>query len=343
MMTYTEAKEQAGEFLRLSLNYLAKYDLPANPVNYTIWYEYVSGKNPKLKKAIDKSFKNAKVINNSSLENLYQNFIADGDRIVVSRLLTKISLMLKDVSGHVTNMEGDISGHGQNLQNLAGEIEKAHDYEDIKNIVDKMLVETRALVRSGKKLQARMRVSSEDLKLLHKELEKSQKEAQTDALTTLINRRGLETKMELERIRAKQNSSPFSIIMIDIDYFKKVNDKFGHLVGDSLLKNFALLIKDFLRQKDTAARYGGEEFLVLLPDTGINGAKVVAEKIKKSLAVKEWKIKESGESMGKISASMGISLYRLNEPEKDLIERADKALYHAKESGRNKVVVENEF
>ena len=330
-------------FLVFAVSAFAKFNLSANPVNYAVWYEYVSGKNLKLKKAIDSAFKTEKPFNNKKIENLYQKYVTDGDRIVIGKLLTKISLMLKDVTTHVADTEGDLAGHGKNLGELADQITEVHDHKDIRNIVDQMIVETKALVNSGKRLQTKMKISSDDLKQLHQELEKSQQEAQTDALTSLINRRGLEKRFELERIRAKQNNSPFSIIMADIDHFKRINDNFGHLVGDSLLKNIAIMLKQHLRQNDIAARYGGEEFLILLPETSIEGAKAVAQKIKKALSVKEWKLKETGESMGKITLSMGISMYKLNELEKDLIKRADDALYLAKEQGRNRIITENEM
>lgn len=342
-MNYPEEKTKAGEFLRLALNYIARYNLPANPVNYTVWYEYVSGKNIKLKKAIDRSFDASIPLNSPIVENLYQKYVADGDRIVVSKLLTQISLMLKDITGHVSETEGDLAGHGNKLGELANQISEANDYQEVKKIVDEMLVETKELINSGKRLQNRMKISSDDLKQLQQELEKSQQEAQTDTLTTLINRRGLEKKFELERIRARQNDTPFSIVMIDIDHFKKVNDTYGHLVGDSLLKSLAGLLKVHLRKNDIAARYGGEEFLILLPETGLAGAEAVGRKIQSALSTKEWKIKETGKSMGKITVSMGIAVYKFNEPEKALIKRADDALYMAKQSGRNLIVTENKL
>ncbi len=342
-MNYTEEKDKAGEFLRLALNYIAKNNLPASPVNYTVWYEYVSGKNLKLKKAIDQSFEAKKPINSAYVERLYQKYVADGDRIVVGKLLTKLSLMLKDISRHVSETEGDLAGSGKKLEYLSDKIAQANDYEGIKEIVDDMIVETRNLVKSGKRLQNRMKISSEDLKQLHQDLETSQQEARTDALTSLLNRRGLEKRFELERIRAKQNESAFSILMIDIDHFKAVNDRFGHLVGDSLLKGLSKLFESHLRKKDIACRYGGEEFLILLPETEIDGAKAVGEKIKNTLGKKEWKLKETGESMGMVSVSMGIAQYKINEPEKKLIQRADEALFLAKNNGRNEIKTEQDL
>lgn len=336
-MNYTEEQTKAGEYLRLALNYIVKHRLPANPVNYTVWYEYVSGKNTKLKKAIDQSFEKKAPLDKAQVETWYRKYVADGDRIVIGKLLTKISLMLKDITRHVSETEDDLVGSGKNLEDLSDQIAMAKDYADIRIVVDQMIDETRRLVKSGKRLQTRMKVSSEDLRQLNRELEKSQKEAQTDTLTGLINRRGLEKRFELERIRARQNNDPFSIVMIDIDHFKSVNDRFGHLVGDSLLKGVSKLMKNHLRRNDLAARYGGEEFLLLLPETDIDGARAVGEKIQRTLASKEWKLKETGESMGKITVSMGIAQYQVNEPENDLMQRADDSLYLAKKNGRNRI------
>ncbi len=339
-MNYLEDKNRSGEYLRLALSYLVKYDLPANPVNYTVWYEYVSGRNLKLKKAVDLSMKSNHSMDRGCIENFYKKYVTDGDRIVISRLLTKINLMLRDISHHILETEGDLAGHGKNLGELAEKINTAHDFEGIREIVDQMLEETRGLIKSGSRLQSRMSVSTQDLKQLSLELEQSQKEAQTDALTGLANRRGLEKVFELERIRAKQNMVPFSVILMDIDHFKKVNDAYGHLVGDSLLKGIARILTQYLRRNDVAARFGGEEFLVVLPETDIDGASTVAKKIQKALSRKEWKVKESGKRIGAVTVSMGVAKYTMNEPQEALVKRADDALYQAKRSGRNQIVTQ---
>ncbi len=342
-MNYTESSPQAGEFLRLTLGFLAKYNLAATPVNYTVWYEYASGKNQKLKQAIERIIENNLPLNNKRVEALYQKFISDGDRVVISRLLTKLNLMLREISTHVIETEGDLSTHGQALDSLAVQMKDVHDYDGVKGIIDQLLDTTKAIIKSGSRLQTRMKVSSEDLKQLHRELEISQQEARTDALTGLTNRRGLEKRLELERIRARQNNAFFSVIMIDIDHFKTVNDTFGHLVGDSLLKGFATVLTSQVRRKDLATRYGGEEFLIILPETDVEGAYAVAEKIRSTLSTKEWTIKETGKRIGQIKASMGISQYSLTETGNQVINRADEALYHAKSTGRDRIVIHSEL
>ncbi|WP_319576767.1 GGDEF domain-containing protein [uncultured Desulfobacter sp.] len=342
-MDYSESNTQAGEFLRLTLGFLAKHNLPATPVNYTVWYEYASGKNPKLRQAIDQMLEKKLSLNKNQVEGLYQKFISDGDRVVISRLLTKLNLMLREITMYVVETEGDLSAHGQTLDNLSDQIEDIHDFDGVKKVIDQMLDTTKAIIQSGSRLQTRMKVSSEDLKQLHKELEVSQKEARTDSLTGLTNRRGLEKRLEIERIRARQNNAPFSVIMLDIDHFKAVNDTFGHLVGDSLLKGFAALLSSQLRRNDLAARYGGEEFLILLPETNVEGAYTVSEKIRNILCKKEWTIKGSQKRIGQIKASMGIAQYKLDETGNEVITRADKAMYHAKNTGRDRIVIHSDL
>ena len=339
-MRYTEEKTRAGEYLRLALNYLSKHNLPVDPANYTVWYEYVSGKNLKLKKAMDLSLKNPSSLDNTQIKKLYHKYITGHDRVVISKLLIQVSLMLKDIIGHVSDTGDDLTGHGSNLGDLAAQIHEARDYQEIKSIVDQMIAETKELVDSGKRLQNRMRMSAQDLKQLQKDLAKSQQEAQTDALTHLINRRGLETKLEMEKDWARQNHSPLSIIMLDIDHFKKINDTFGHLVGDSLLRSIAHLLKTHLRKNDIPSRYGGEEFLILLPETQIFEAVAVGKKIMQALAKKEWKLKKTRESMGNITVSMGVALFRHDALNESFIKRADAALYQAKKEGRNRIITE---
>ena len=308
-----------------------------------MWYEYASGKNPKLKQAIERIVETNLPINNKRVEALYQKFISDGDRVVISRLLTKLNLMLREISTHVMETEGDLSIHGQALDGLSVQMREVHDYDGVKEIIDQMLEATKSIIKSGSRLQTRMKVSSEDLKQLHKELEISQQEARTDALTGLTNRRGLEKRLELERIRARQNNSVFSVIMIDIDHFKTVNDTFGHLVGDSLLRGFASILTSQVRRKDLPTRYGGEEFLIILPETDVEGAYAVAEKIRGALGKKEWTIKESQKSIGQIKVSMGIAQYNLTETGNQVVNRADEAMYHAKSTGRDRIIIHSEL
>jgi len=158
------------------------------------------------------------------------------------------------------------------------------------------------------------------------------KHATLDALTGFYNRRQLEERIKQEVSSAKRQHRNLCAIMTDIDYFKKVNDTYGHAAGDLVLKTVSREIKHQLRDYDIAGRYGGEEFVILLPFTKLEEAQMVAERLRKS--VEAGKIEISGKRIN-VTISLGVAEYK----GKDFIENADKALYKAKESGRNKVIV----
>lgn len=160
------------------------------------------------------------------------------------------------------------------------------------------------------------------------------KHATLDALTGFYNRRQLEERIKQEASSAKRQHRNLCAIMTDIDYFKKVNDTYGHSTGDLVLKTVSREIKNQLRDYDVAGRYGGEEFVILLPFTKLEEAQMVAERLRK--AVENKKIELADKQNINVTISLGVAEYK---GEKDFIENADKALYKAKESGRNKVIV----
>jgi len=166
--------------------------------------------------------------------------------------------------------------------------------------------------------------------------------ATLDALTGLNNRRQFEMRLKQEYSTAKRQHKPLCAMMIDVDFFKKVNDTYGHNAGDCVLKNVANLIKAGLRDYDIASRYGGEEFAVLLPYTKIEEAFAVAQRLRQS--IEKAKIDISGEGdvdVKPISVTISIGLYQFKSEDslEILYQNADKALYDAKTHGRNKVVI----
>lgn len=162
--------------------------------------------------------------------------------------------------------------------------------------------------------------------------------AKVDTLTGLENRRSLMDFAEVQLKLAQRYKSFFSIILIDLDYFKKINDTYGHLIGDEILKNIAKILKESLRNVDHIGRFGGEEFIVTLPNTNLKNAFVVAEKVRDAIANFVHNIEEQ---IIQTTVSVGIATYNpLDDDVNQIIERADKALYQAKSSGRNCSITE---
>ena len=157
--------------------------------------------------------------------------------------------------------------------------------------------------------------------------------AETDTLTETYNRRKFDEIVIEEHHRAEHGEAPFSLIMFDIDHFKKVNDKFGHSTGDQVLKHLSRLIRGLVRQGDLLIRWGGEEFLILLPDTQLEEAGPFAERIRQEVE------QEHFTEIGSLTISLGVAQFRKGDSTDDLLRRVDNALYQAKQEGRNRVIV----
>jgi polar amino acid transport system substrate-binding protein len=153
----------------------------------------------------------------------------------------------------------------------------------------------------------------------------------TDALTGIYNRLKLDEDLAYAIARSERTKNEFSVILLDIDNFKLVNDRFGHLVGDELLKAFSSLLVSSIRKSDIAGRWGGEEFLIICPDTDLQGCEKLAEQLRKQIAEYEFPEKRV------LNASLGVAAHQQGENADTMIARVDKALYRAKKDGRNRV------
>ncbi len=164
--------------------------------------------------------------------------------------------------------------------------------------------------------------------------------AVTDGLTKLLLRRVLLEKLDQELHRAKDKDSPLSLVLLDIDHFKSVNDTYGHPAGDAVLREVAARVKRSVRDVDVCGRYGGEEFMVLLPQTPLEGALLVAERIREAVKAKPFELR--GEER-RITVSLGVAVYPLHSDNgRALIEASDEALYKSKENGRDRVTAAKE-
>ena len=174
-----------------------------------------------------------------------------------------------------------------------------------------------------------------NLELSRETQEKLEKLANVDPLTGLLNRRAILNKLEESIKHSKRYETNLSVIMLDIDHFKKVNDSYGHFVGDHVLKRIALFLQRRIRDTDIAGRLGGEEFLVVLPKAIMSSALTAAERIRDNLA--NTKMKNLMGDVFSITVSQGVASYKPGDTVSSLVSRADAAMYGAKQNGRNRV------
>jgi len=181
-------------------------------------------------------------------------------------------------------------------------------------------------------LKQQVKAMESEAEELKEQIEKERQQTLRDVLTEIPNRLSYEERLKLELANFRRNKSPFVLVVWDIDFFKKVNDVYGHAAGDQVLKLVASILNKNMRETDYIARYGGEEFVSLLPVTDIKAAQMVTDKLRELIAISNFHFRDEAV---KITVSAGFAEVKENEDGENLFIRADKALYKAKENGRN--------
>lgn len=338
---YPESYEESARYLRLALKHISKYHHPFNPICYALWYEYALGRNKELIEDIDK----INTDQDMSLETVSQLFIrhiADDQILFIEEKTLQLSTVLKQITERMALSTNEMDSQRHQLKNYADDLAQADSLDEMLLIADNIINEIKNVMVSNSELAKKIDLTADNINRLQEELEGARNEARTDMLSGLLNRRGLDHELT-EILKALSHYQPFSLVMIDIDHFKKVNDEHGHLIGDEVIKKIGILLKTSIRENDIAARYGGEEYLLVLPRTRLQGAYALTEKIRIDLAKTKFKVKTSGKLIDPITISSGIALYKTEEAWDQTVKRADKALYLAKQSGRNKTLTENDI
>ncbi len=260
--------------------------------------------------------------------------LADAKSTLKSLMTTFIDRM-----GELTESTGE---YHAKIENYTHKIGQADNLTELSHILEDIMQDTRVIqasaLRSHEELiTARRQVDdAEDrIRQLEQELEQVSELVREDQLTGTLNRRGLEEMLERESMRADRSQSPVSMALIDIDNFKLFNDLLGHQAGDQALMHVSDVVKNALRPTDHVARYGGEEFLLVLPGTGLNEALEIVNRLQRLLAKKLF-VYNHEELV--ITFSGGVAVRGGGEPAEEVVARADRAMYQAKASGKNRVV-----
>lgn len=338
-MEYSEYQEQAAEYMRLALPLMKKHGIAMTPANYAVWYEYVSGNNEALKHAVDTHVDDNERLTEKQSAELYQKFFdREKDQTALLEMRQDLRRVLEEV---LTFVSSGVTSSQKSSANLSDIIDKFHpemDQKEVRSVIDDVLSETRQAVSTGELLSERLNTTMAEMHDLKKDLEAARREAKIDTLTKLANRKALDEVLDKATRDADNNNVELCIIFSDLDLFKKINDKHGHLVGDQVLRVVANTLKGAVKGKDLVARYGGEEFAIVVLNTSIDNVKRLAENIRAEIAAKRMQRKDTRESLGTITMSFGVARYFPSEGVDSFLQRADRALYMAKRKGRNAVV-----
>jgi diguanylate cyclase len=336
-----ESSEKTHRFATETLSLLNRHGIPETPPNYEIFFNYVAGTNPDLDNAIDEILRGGGEFTPEQLDSLQLRFLASrAEAETVSRTNLSLQSAIETVMAVMTQMGGDTSRFGETIRVLADQLSARDGEAHVKSVLSKIVGETNAMTARTHQLESSLEAASTEISALRQHLESVRREAITDALTGLGNRKCFNDELRLAIDHSLQDGDPLCVVIGDVDHFKKFNDTWGHQLGDQVLKLVAFYFKANVKGQDTATRYGGEEFAIILPKTRLSNAVLVADHIRRAVCAKKMKKRTTGETIGYVTISMGVAQYRPGEPHADFIARADEALYAAKHNGRNRVVSE---
>lgn len=316
---------------------------PASPRNYEIWYNYATGYNSALNRAINQLIQQNGTLSEADLDQIYHTYInasRAGEQIdtVGSRVLDEIKQVLQMIDA----ASGSATSYSEDLADASAKLAGAYDSDTLRAVIESLMNGARAMEANNKKLEASLSASKQEIEQLQKNLAVVRSESLTDQLTSLSNRKSFDASLASAIASAMQRREPLSLMMADVDHFKQFSDKFGHPTGDQVLRLVAVAMKHNVKGQDIAARYGGEEFVIALPDTTLRSAAAVADQIRRAVMAKELMKRSNGERLGRVTISVGIALLHSGDTAQSLIERADGCLYAAKRQGRNRIVCEGD-
>lgn len=277
----------------------------------------------------------------------YKKALAMGESELVDNLMAKLptgqvaTLLIEKLAFMMSGFDDNMKFYRQGIDLHSEEI-SGHQ-EEIKDLVppkiwNKLEKHLTGVVEANSQMKERVLEAEQRIKEQENFVAKLQHKIRFDPLTGALNRYALDEDLSAEFIRSKRYKRPLTVIMTDIDFFKKINDTYGHATGDTVLKAVVALIRKVIRDVDSVFRYGGEEFVIVLPETDGVGGVNAAERLRTT--IEKYTLKHKTDPTLKISmtVSLGVASYidgDLNY--QAIIERADAALYRAKNSGRNKV------
>lgn len=326
------------EIAEATFQNMSERHIQPTPEHYTVWFHHLSGRHPELTKTLKKQLKTTLQFGDAETTALFEQFFGINEQsrainAVTEQLIEELKSVLKNLSKTY-----DVSGdYGLSLDALSVALTEESNPSHLQPAISAVAKATQQMADENKSLGNQLTSSSMEISQLKADLEDMRRLAMTDGLTGIANRKCFDQELEAALHFAQEDESPISLLMVDIDHFKLFNDTYGHQMGDQVLKLLADILKDSVKGQDLAARYGGEEFSIILPETELAGAVGLAEALRNRVVRRKLINKMTGDTLGKITLSIGATQYRPEETSEELVARADKALYGAKHAGRDQV------
>ena len=321
----------------IALDLIARHGTPPHPNTFALMFAYASRADQSVVGAVNDLLERGN-LSQYEIDELYNLHLRPSDeqdkRETIGR---EVEQQLSSMLDLVGNSVESSDQFGVTLKQVESALSGTSSSAHLSSAVTQLLSENRRMTGQSQQLSEGLRESKKQIERLQQELEAVRNESMRDALTSIYNRRAFDMRLSAEVASAEKHGSKLCLAIADLDHFKRVNDTFGHRVGDEVLKIFASIIAQNIKGQDMVARYGGEEFAIILPATDLAAATQLIDRIRQKMSERRLVLKGSKKPVGEITASFGISAFQHGMNLEDLIERADRRLYQAKSLGRNRV------
>jgi len=330
---YKELMTSSGKISRQALMVLRDLKIPNIPACYHVAYELCEDSSSSLKEKMELNKGNREKVLND-VQNIYFDLIAQPQQKELEKFATRFHQLVTSTSSSVNKGQKHLAEYANYLKEIRPFLEPDSG-ADVLNITTLLIKETESVRLHAKEMENKLRDANLQINQLKDKHLQMRELAHRDSLTGVLNREGLtEAFTQAEMI---ESNFPMAVLVADIDKFKDFNDKYGHLVGDSVLKAVSNSLHKNIKGIDILARVGGEEFIILLMNTSDKSGVKVAEKLRLIIEQLRIKKRKSDETIDSCTLSIGVAQLQNSDDVYDIIEHADQAMYKAKKSGRNKV------
>ena len=339
-MRYRETKERSAELLRLTLPLMTRQSAAYHPQSYTLWYEHTAGINPRLSGVLEQRLATDTPLTDDDVWHLYANFVIARDVEAMERMQQQLQALLSDTATVATGAEAEASQFTQTLEVHKLQLRQPIELDAVATIVADLITETERMRITTKELVEQLDRSARDVRNLTEQLKHAEHQAMLDPLTGMFNRRGFERQLRsfLEDTGSLQGGA---MLLADIDHFKTINDQYGHVLGDKVIRAVAQVISGNIEGRDIAGRIGGEEFAIFLPETSVIGATAVATQLGKAMSARTIRRSGLDKPVDRVTLSIGVATASPADTFETLLDRSDKAMYAGKRAGRNRVTVDD--
>jgi diguanylate cyclase len=320
---------------------MTECDVPATPENFELFYAYASGETPAVAQVMGNLIAARQPFTPELLLDLRLRCLSSARAArAMDSFGTSMNEVMTSMLGKLEAVGRDAASYQSTLSAASGALDSdGRTPDDLRKLVNGLLAATREMESRTKSLEGELQRSTDQVRDLRSKLDNVRKESLTDPLTNIANRKAFDDAVRQAVAHRAETGEPVSLLLCDIDHFKKFNDTWGHQTGDQVLRLVASCLSENVKGRDTAARYGGEEFAVLLRGTGVEAATKVAEQIRQTVETKKLVKKSTGDVLGTITISIGVAEFAEAEA---VVRRADACLYGTKQNGRNLVINQND-